>query len=181
MDKEIVKKYIKGRKPVGLVVGLLNRNNNQIIKVGEVEKESQVPLAEDTIFEIGSVSKTFTSVLLGKFQNQGLLNLNDSITKFLPELRNNITLERITLFDLATHTSGLSNHPFRITLDSVATMYFPMKGTPHGAWSRFTKSNLFDYASRMNIKNSPNNWSYSNSGYGLIGHALENLLNQFWI
>lgn len=178
MDKDIITKYFDSRKPVGFIAGMVNRDDIQIIKFGEVERESKVPLTEDTIFEIGSISKTFTSILLGSLQMERMLNINDSITKFLPELQSNISIGKITLFDLATHTSGLPNHPLKITLYSLAPIYFPIKGPPHGAWSGFMKSDLLDYISKIKINNSPGmNWNYSNSGYGLLGLTLERITN----
>jgi serine-type D-Ala-D-Ala carboxypeptidase/endopeptidase len=67
----------------------------------------------DTIFEIGSISKVFTSLLLADMVNRKEVTLDDPAAKYLPE---NVKLpersgKSITLLDLSTHTSGLPRLP----------------------------------------------------------------------
>ncbi len=115
--------------------------------------------------------------MLADLQKEGLLNINDPITKFLPEFAGNPKLEKITLFHHATHTSGLPNHPLRITMLSLASILFPNRGPPHGAWYNFSKSDLFSYISKTKLSKLGEKWSYSNSGYGLLGQIFERLTN----
>lgn len=100
-----------GKHP-SLFVGMIDENGIQQYyysnKVLEGEK-----IDENTIFEIGSVSKVFTSLLLADMIERGEVNLDDPIEKFLPQdistpSRNGKT---ITLLDLTTHTSGLPRWP----------------------------------------------------------------------
>ncbi|MCR8960090.1 serine hydrolase [Variovorax sp. S2] len=68
-------------------------------------KKTEQKITEDTIFEIGSVSKTFTATLATYAQANGQLSLTDSPGKYLPQLRGT-SLDKVTLVNLGTHTAG---------------------------------------------------------------------------
>jgi D-alanyl-D-alanine-carboxypeptidase/D-alanyl-D-alanine-endopeptidase len=91
------------------VVGLLHRDRGS----GALDKGDSRPLNGDTIFEIGSLTKVFTSLLLADMAARNEVALSDPIAKYLPSdvkvpMRNG---RSITLQDLATHTSGLPRLP----------------------------------------------------------------------
>ena len=74
---------------------------------------SNATVDENTIFSIGSTTKVFTTTLLADMVNKGLIKLDDPIEKYLPS---NVTVpqyngHKITIEDLATHTSGLPEFP----------------------------------------------------------------------
>ena len=98
---------------VGIVVGVIGGHGRRIITYGSLEKGDPRPLNGDTIFEIGSVTKVFTSLLLSDMVQRGEVTLADPVAKYLPpEVK---VPERggrvITLVDLSTHTSGLPRLP----------------------------------------------------------------------
>lgn len=71
-----------------------------------------IPVTSDTIFEIASITKVFTSTQLALEVLRGKMNLKDSVVKYLPALQNNrLAIDQITLQDLATHTSSLPRVP----------------------------------------------------------------------
>lgn len=124
---EIADKYLSNPDNTGLAIGLYRKKINpeekpvpEFFYYGEVKKNSGIKPDANTIFKIGSVGKTFTSVLLAYFVTHKEYNvsLNDYISKFLPEYikppyfkaRDGKEFE-ITLLDLATHFSSLPRTP----------------------------------------------------------------------
>jgi CubicO group peptidase (beta-lactamase class C family) len=102
---------------VGIVVGVIGPGGRRIIAYGHLEKDDPRPLNGDTIFEIGSATKVFTSLLLADMVQRGEVALDDPVAKYLPPgvkmpERNG---RSITLVDLATHTSGLPRMPMNMT------------------------------------------------------------------
>lgn len=123
----------------------------------------------DTLFEIGSITKVFTGILLADAVRRGDAALEDSIAKHLPAdlLPADSVLREVTLLDLATHTSGLPRLPGNLDegadpLDpyahySTEKLYAYLKGFQKG-----------DFESREKM-------SYSNFGVGLLGNLLERI------
>src|SRR5690606_15437675 len=95
-----------------LAIGIINNGKTSSYYYGETEKGSKQLPDENTLFEIGSITKTFTATLLAYFAGQQVLDLADPITKYLPDsLAGNPDLQKITLTQLANHTSGLPRLP----------------------------------------------------------------------
>ena len=93
----IIKKHVKKSKIPGISVGLINEDDIKTFNYGEVQKESGITPTSDTLYEIGSMTKTFTAILTVKLQEAGLLSLGDPIIKYLPEfiradIKKNVTL-----------------------------------------------------------------------------------------
>src|SRR5471030_1564452 len=68
---------------VGIVVGLIDRNGRRIIAHGTFDQDNR-PVDGDTLFEIGSVTKVFTSLLLADAVKRGEVSLDDPVAKYLP-------------------------------------------------------------------------------------------------
>src|SRR6266852_4976476 len=101
------------RQSVGMVVGVIDQKGRRIVSFGTVDQNDKRPLNGDTVFEIGSITKVFTSLVLSDMVQHGELTLADPIDKYLPkEVK---APERdgkaITLLDLSTHLSGLPRLP----------------------------------------------------------------------
>jgi serine-type D-Ala-D-Ala carboxypeptidase/endopeptidase len=94
---------------VGIVVGVIEPAGNRVVTYGNLEKGDKRTLNGDTVFEIGSVTKVFTSLELADMVQRGEVALSDPVARYLPpEERGGRT---ITLEDLSTHTSGLPRLP----------------------------------------------------------------------
>ena len=89
----------------GMAVGISIDGKNYFFNYGVASKDSQQAVSQDTLFEIGSVSKTFTATLAAYAQNPGKLDLADSVSQHLPALRGS-AFDQISLLNLATHTAG---------------------------------------------------------------------------
>ena len=97
------------QKGVGIVVGLVDQAGTRVIGYGTTDRKSHRPVNGDSVFEIGSITKVFTAILLADMVERGEVRLDDPISKYLPDsvtapTRNG---KEITLAHLSTHMSGL--------------------------------------------------------------------------
>lgn len=114
---EIVSRHIKAGEVVGLEIGVIIKGGQpQTFDYGEVLKRSGQTPSPSTLFQIGSITKTFTGVVLALFVERGIVRLDDPLQKYVPSGIQvpSYNGRQIQLVDLATHTSGLPrNAPMR--------------------------------------------------------------------
>lgn len=148
----------------GIVVAVIEDGKEKVFSYGTVSRGSKEAPDGNTIFEIGSVSKTFTALLLAALAEPGRMSLDDPVRMFLPD---SVTVPRrgkreITLADLATHTSGLPRIPEN----------FGMKN-PLNPYAAYTAEKMYTFLSTYKLPRAPGEiYEYSNLGSGLLGHAL---------
>ena len=83
--RKILQDRIDGdRQGIGIVVGVIEPNGRRIISYGALGKDDKRPLNGDTVFEIGSVTKVFTALLLADMVQRDKVTLTDPVAKFLP-------------------------------------------------------------------------------------------------
>ncbi len=116
-----------------------------------------------TIFQIGSVTKVFTALLLADMAERGEVRLSDPAASFLPGLPGE--KGSVTLADLATHTSGLPRLPRGLLWSALPHPQDPYVRYPHARFVRAARRAL-----RVGSGDSP--YAYSNFGYGLLGYLL---------
>ena len=112
--REILRDRIDvAKKSVGIVVGLVDDKGIRIVSYGKPNQNSDQMVNADSVFEIGSVTKVFTTILLADMVERGEVALNDPISKYLPKSVKTPTRagKEITLLDLANQTSGLPRLP----------------------------------------------------------------------
>lgn len=149
---------------VGVVVGLLEADGTRRF-VAAGSSGNGVPLDERALFEIGSVTKLFTATLLADMAARGEVSLDDPVARFLPEGtrvpgRNG---KAITLATLATHTAGLPRNPTNLR-----------PADPKDPFKDYGVDRLYEFLAACELPRDPGeSWSYSNVGFGLLGHALE--------
>lgn len=100
-----IKPLLEKRQIPGMAVAVLYHGQPQFFNYGVAETEHQRAVTQDTLFELGSVSKTFTGVAGGVAAQSGLINLNDTVAQHSPELKGE-QWQKITLLNLATYTAG---------------------------------------------------------------------------
>jgi CubicO group peptidase (beta-lactamase class C family) len=125
---------------------------------GYASLEHRVPVCPATKFRIGSITKQFTAAAILRLQEQNRLKVTDTLAQFIPDYPHGQT---VTLHHLLTHTSGI--HDFANKPDFLPTITLP--ATPEDKIKSF-KNDSFDFAPG-------DKWSYSNSGYFLLGHIVE--------
>ncbi|CDG83049.1 class C beta-lactamase [Janthinobacterium agaricidamnosum] len=89
----------------GMAVGISVDGKRYFYNYGVASRDSKLPVDQDTLFEIGSISKTFTATLAAYAEVDGKLALSDKASKYLPALRGS-SLDQVSLLNLATHTPG---------------------------------------------------------------------------
>lgn len=113
------------------------------------------------VFEIGSIGKTFTATLLAILHRSGVVNLNDSVSKFR---QNPLFAKEITLKNLATHTSGLPGNPIKANWFSHSENVDKIRN--------FKKTDIDVYLTNIKKPLKPGRFSYSNLGMSLLGNIL---------
>ncbi|WP_286900165.1 AMZ family class C beta-lactamase [Achromobacter sp. UBA2119] len=89
----------------GMVIAVTHQGRQRFYTYGVESLETRRAVNRDTLFELGSISKTFTATLATYAQAKGLLTLTDSPARFVPELAGT-AFAKLTLVNLATHTTG---------------------------------------------------------------------------
>jgi serine-type D-Ala-D-Ala carboxypeptidase/endopeptidase len=151
-------------RALGLTVGVIHNDRSHVFGYGELAKGSRVRPAGDTIFEVGSVGKLFTGLLLADMVNHGLVRLDQPVKELLPDaVKVPANGNRsITLLDLVTHSSALPRLPDNLKPKNPANPY-----------ADYTVEDLYEFLSRSSITRDPGTeYEYSNLGMGLLGHAL---------
>lgn len=175
--EDTIKKYAKDKKILCISVGMINKDGStKEFHYGEVKKESGITPTSDTTYEIGSMTKTFTAILAVKLQEEGLLSLDDPITKFLPEfLDTDFDKNKITLYHLITHMSGIVEVSLRDYLKPILAMMFRTgSGKVFPPRYSCSTSDFLQEVSKVKLKNNPGTkFRYSNTGVGLVGKILE--------
>jgi len=96
---------MKKNRIAGMAVGLAVGGKAYVFNYGLASRQPAKPVTDRTLFEIGSVSKTFAATLASYAQVAGFLSLDDPVGKFVPSLRGS-AFGKVTVLELATHTPG---------------------------------------------------------------------------
>ena len=153
-----------GRDSVGYVALIRDANGPQLVAYGTADESKSRPLDGETVFEIGSITKVFTALLLADMVARGEVELTDPVEKYLPpEGRpKSFDSKPISLLDLATYTSGLPRLP---------TNFSP--GNSANPYADYTVSQLYKFLSEYTPRYYPgSHYEYANLGFGLLGHVL---------
>lgn len=151
-----IRTLLERHKAPAIVAGVVDSSGRRVISRGRANG--------DTIFEIGSVTKVFTSMLLEDAVARGEVALNDPIAKYLPPdvrapQRNG---KPITLEQLSRHTSGLPRLPSNLDPRDLQNPY-----------ADYTVEKLYAFLSVHELARDPGeSEEYSNLGAGLLGHLL---------
>ncbi|MGB6485967.1 MAG: serine hydrolase domain-containing protein [Steroidobacteraceae bacterium] len=126
---------------------------------GFADLENKVPVTPQSVFPIGSITKTMTALAIQQLIAEGKVDLNAPIGRYLPRLPEPDRNVRIRY--LLDHTSGIPN-------------YTEIPGFPNGAQAPMTRQDILRwFDSRPLLFPSGTRWSYTNSGYYLLGLVIE--------
>ena len=135
----------------GAAVAIIDHGKKSIYVFGKTNSANAKPIAEKTPFELGSLTKLMTTLVLSEEIQKKQAKLTDPLTDYMPQLSINNNLKKVTLEQLATHTSGFPSFvpvPASIKTEAQLTRY------------------LLDW------KPNEIKWQYSNLGIGLLGESL---------
>lgn len=159
-----IKSRVDAGKSVGMVVGTIDAGGKTAMAAYGSPGPDSLPLDADSVFEIGSITKVFTAILLADMVDRGEVSFDDPVSKYLragarvPERGG----RKITLLDLSTQTSGLPRMPDNLRPADVRNPY-----------ADYSVEQLYDFLSRYELRRDiGSQFEYSNLGVGLLGHAL---------
>ncbi len=164
--KQLAQPLIDAKIVPGLAIGVYDAGRLETYGLGVIDPAAKTKAAPsaDTIYEIGSVTKVFTALLLADAAARGELKIDDSLCTLLPKdvecpKRDG---QEITLEHLATHFSGLPRLPDNMGADSLDNPY-----------ADYTRNKLFAFLGQHRLRRTPGEeHEYSNLGAGLLGTLL---------
>lgn len=155
----------KTEKLPGIFIGVLNNGERSYFNFGFADPDKKIPFDSSTLFEIGSITKTFTAYVLESVLSEQNISDSSSITTYLPDsVKINKALEKISFLSLLNHTSGLPRLPENMDLYSNAM----------SPYDDYTAVDLYSYLKTC-IPNPDGKSSYSNLGAGLAGVLAEKI------
>src|SRR5262249_15884457 len=134
------------RLNAGMVVGIVDEHGSRVYSAGKLDNGTERMVDGDTVFEIGSVTKAFTALLLLDVAQRGEVKLDDPVAKYLPESVRVPTHggKEITLFNLAAQDSGLPFDPDNYT------------GTDWGErFSSYTAPKMYEFLASYQLSQDP--------------------------
>jgi D-alanyl-D-alanine-carboxypeptidase/D-alanyl-D-alanine-endopeptidase len=160
----LLRARVDGGKNVGIVAATIDAAGKRTIAAYGNPGPGSLPLDADSVFEIGSITKVFTAIVLAEMAERGEVKLEDPIRNYLPS---NVRVPRrngreITLIDLSTQTSGLPRLPDNMKPADMRNPYVD-----------YTVEQMYEFLSRHELRRDPGaEFEYSNLGVGLLGHVL---------
>jgi D-alanyl-D-alanine-carboxypeptidase/D-alanyl-D-alanine-endopeptidase len=161
--ERIVHDRVDSGRSAGIVAGMVFPDRRtRVVAYGDAGGGRR--LNKRSVFEIGSITKTFTGTLLADMAQRGEVRLTDPVASLLPP---ELTVpsrggRQITLLDLATQTSGLPRLPTNLTITD-----------PSNPYAGYTVDQLYAFLNGYTLTRDPGSqFEYSNLGVGLLGHAL---------
>jgi D-alanyl-D-alanine-carboxypeptidase/D-alanyl-D-alanine-endopeptidase len=163
----LAERAMRSGRRIGLVIGCLQGSQQRLVGYGRLRAGAQDLPDGGTIFEIGSITKVFTGLLLADLAEQGMVGLDDPLAGYLPAWVRAPTVggHQITLGDLASHAGGLPRDP-----KGTLGRWLRDRRNPHAALS---VEDLYAGLARTRLRRRPGERvKYSNLGAGLLGDAL---------
>jgi len=162
-------KFISNPVHVGLSIGIVENGSSYAYNYGSIEKDRQVKPTAKTIYEIASITKSFTGILLAHAVAEGKISLNDDVTKYLDGSYPGLAYEghSVKISNLANHTSGLPknvpDYKKDLSPEEIIDLY-----------KDFSEKRFLDELAKIRINRIPGSqFNYSNAGAQLIGIILE--------
>jgi CubicO group peptidase (beta-lactamase class C family) len=147
---------------VGVVVGVIEPRGRRVVSYGRSGAADDRRLDGETVFQIGSVTKVFTGLLLADMVVRGEVSLDDPVSKYLPSgVRMPQRGRAITLIDLSKHWSGLPSMPTNFLLAAAPNPY-----------EAYSEAELYEFLSGYELPREPGTQAYSNFGVALLGRLL---------
>lgn len=159
----LIRSRVEEGRGVGIVLGVMEADGStRVVSYGSAGTAAR-PLGENTVFEIGSITKAFTGILLAEMVSRGEVELSDRVAEYLPD---GVTVpsrgREITLLDLATHHSALPRLPGNMSPADATNPY-----------ADYTVDQLYAFLSAYELpRDVGSEYEYSNLGGGLLGHVL---------
>ncbi|HEX7928521.1 MAG TPA: serine hydrolase domain-containing protein [bacterium] len=165
----LVRDAMKANGAVGVVMGIYKDGETQVLGYGEVVKGGGKQPDGDTVYEVGSITKTFTGILLAEQVLAGQMKLEAPVQDYLPA---NVRLPSVpggpvTVRQLVTHNGGFPHRP-----DNMQPY------DPANPYAKYTDEALYTYLAAYKPAFKLGGYHYSNLGMGLAGHLVQRQTGQ---
>lgn len=151
----------------GTVIGFINGDEETIFVLGNSSFD------ETTLFEYGSLTKVFSTIMLQQLADEGVMNLDDSVSQYLAPELNAEQWQTVKLRHLATHTAGIPDLP-----PNLNPLVVWILGRNNDPFARYDEARLYEGIKTARIKGTGETWKYSNFGFALLGQLLKNATGQ---
>lgn len=171
--EDIALPYIITGERVGMAIGTYDNEETNFYAYGVKNLDNGGTIDENTMFEIGSITKTFTAIALAKFHLQGQLSLDDELQKFFDDKVTIPTYDgkKITLKHMVNHTSSLPREPENLNPENEES-YF----------DDYTIDDFYDFMNSYTLPRAIGSESeYSNIGMGILGYVLKESRSKSYI
>lgn len=160
------KRLLEEFKVPGVTLGLLTPDGDHLVNLGVTSLENPLPITSDTIFQIGSNTKTLTSLTVSVLEAQGKLKRDDTVRTYLPDfkLKDESVAAQLTILDTLTHQGGFQGDLFEDTGDgddALAKVLDKLAEAPQVVPLR-------------------GHWSYNNAGFYIAGRIIEVVTGMTW-
>lgn len=153
--ESIVRPWLDRCQPPGAIVVVRCQGKTEFFPFGQADHARHVRVSPDSIFQLASITKVFTTTSLAMEVEEGRMRLDDPVDQYLPVLRHGGDIRRVTLEQLATHTSSLPRTP---------------SGRRREPWNRRT---VMDWLLHWRAPSPPGTKNlYSNLAVGVLGFAI---------
>lgn len=170
--------FLKNKNISSVSIGIYKDGNIYTKHLGEIIKGEGNPPTDDTIYEVGSVSKTLTGYLVAKAVLEGKLKLDEAITTYLTGDYSNLQYNGnpIKIKHLLTHTGGLPTFlPLELN-DTFTTLDETVPAKYHQLEKSYSREKFLVDLKNVTITTEPGgNYAYSNAGAELTGYILEKI------
>jgi D-alanyl-D-alanine-carboxypeptidase/D-alanyl-D-alanine-endopeptidase len=165
--KQAIDNIVKPRLKIGAIIGVILKNQRQVFAYGAKERNGSEAPNSNTVFEIGSNTKTFTAIILADMHLKGDVNLEDNVENYHPAEKVTIPSSdgtKINLTHLATHTSGIPSMPDNLEQH---------RANPDDPFSTYTVDHMYEFLNTCTLQFPVGSQhQYSNAGMGLLGLTL---------
>lgn len=168
---EIVKPLLEGKKNMSFAISVYDVNSEtpRYFYFGQTAKDNNALPNEYTVYEIGSITKVFTTTILTMLARDGKLKIEDPVQNYMPvgvSIHNFTSNDPIKLLHLASQTSGLPRLPANLMTDP--------KTDPRNPYKNYGEAELSGFINNFILEREPGTkYIYSNLGMGLLGYLME--------
>ncbi len=154
----------------GFMIGLIFEDSLFTYDYGYADLEQTNPLSNNTVFELGGLSKVFTALLVDLLVEDSILRYDQTVNSLLDSAYYNKSLATLTVLDLVTHQTGFPKLPYEFGVK---------EKDPGNPYAHYTKDDLLNfYLEYFEAPKTKRQYTYSNVNYALLEILIENATNQ---
>lgn len=158
----IANRYLSNPGNTGIAIAIISGGEEKIYCFGNSNKATGDVIDSNSLFEIGSITKVFTGIMLADEVVKGNMQLTDNIAQYLPVKSD--AAKQVNMMQLSTHSSGVPR---------LADNFWPSVKDDKNPYASYGEKDLYSFIDNMKLRTEPGtHYSYSNVGTGILGNIL---------